>query len=240
MGSIAQRRCLPAGTKVSLSGDDRLRGRAANTGPAKTVQALLAGPEQCIARSWCRSTRPARKPHGSWRGRLEVGSLRLPLGDECRVKRGVVFAAGETAKRSGRRAAARPARCRPSSATVALDARPRACQGPSSSSPYSRSRRIRRRARWTFRVVISTFGLPANSGSPVASTTQSCLSPFGSSATRILGPVLLAGVRARAGRLVVSLDHVEVAPVVYLSSLLAFCRQGRPLSIRCARHSHRP
>jgi len=32
--------------------------------------------------------------------RLKVGSLRLPLGDERRVKRGVVFAAGETAKRS--------------------------------------------------------------------------------------------------------------------------------------------
>jgi hypothetical protein len=50
----------------------------------------------------------------------------------------------------GRRAAARPARCRPSSATLAWGGRPRACWGRSSSSPYSRCRWTRRLARWTF------------------------------------------------------------------------------------------
>jgi hypothetical protein len=42
------------------------------------------------------------------------------------------------------RGAARPAPRRPSNATVARDGRPRACQGPSSNSPCSRSTRTRR------------------------------------------------------------------------------------------------
>lgn len=94
----------------------------------------------------------------------------------------------------GRRAAARPARCKLSSATVAWDGRPPVSQGPSSSSPYSRCRRIRRPARWTSRAGISTFGLPANNG-PVASTTHAVV-PV---AVRLIGDNQRGSVAA-AGR----------------------------------------
>ena len=107
---------------------------------------------------------------GSWRG-LKVGSLRLPLGDERRVKRGVVFAAVEIAKRSeeGERLLDRLVAgqaARRLLGTVALGrARGR--------RPVRHTLAVRgfvgRRA-GPFGRVILTFGLPANDGSPVAST----------------------------------------------------------------------
>jgi len=112
---------------------------------------------------------------GSWRG-LKVGSLRLPLGDERRVKRGVVFAAVEIAKRSeeGERLLDRLVAgqaARRLLGTVALGrARGR--------RPVRHTLAVRgfvgRRA-GPFGRVILTFGLPANIGSPVALRKRSCV-----------------------------------------------------------------
>ena len=149
MGSVA-RGCPPAGPRFHCLATIGSRGEA-RTRNGQDGSSLARWTEQGIARSQRRAADEAfsESRNVAWAAKSWLpppATRRRASGQAGRCPRG----RRDSEAIRGRRAAARPAPGRPSSAAVAWDGRPRASQRPSPGSPYSRCGRIRRLARWTF------------------------------------------------------------------------------------------